>query len=134
MEQDKLILIDTSIWIEALRTSGAADIRERVREVMVDGLAAWCDIIVVELWNGARGSYEKKKLSELEKEITCLPTTKEAWALARKLARACRESGKTVPAADLIIASCALFHKVKIDHCDSHIDNILKVHQTLPHK
>ena len=131
MEHNKLILIDTSSWIEALRTSGAAEIRERIREIMIDGLAAWSDMIAVELWNGARGSYEKKKLSELEKEITCLPATKEAWALARKLARTCRESGKTVPAADLIITACALSHKVKIEHCDSHIDNILKVHQTL---
>ena len=128
MEQNKLILIDTSSWIEALRTSGAAEIRERVRKIMIDGLAVWCDMIAVELWNGARGNYEKKRLSELEKEITCLPATKDTWELARKLAGMCRESGKTVPAADLIITSCALFHKVKIEHCDSHIDHIVKIY------
>lgn len=102
-------MIDTSSWIEALRTSGSTDIRERVRKLMIDGLAAWCDMVSVELWNGARGEFEKERLAELEKEITCLPTTKEVWDLARKLAQTCRESGKSVPAVDLVITSCAFF-------------------------
>ncbi len=96
---------------------------------MINGLAAWCDMVTLELWNGARGNYEKKKLAEFEKEITCLPTTKEVWGFARKLSRTCRESGKTVPAADLLITSCALFHNVNVEHCDSHIDSILKIYE-----
>lgn len=106
------------------------EIRERVRKAMVDGLAAWCDMVVVELWNGARGRYEMKNLAELEKNITCLPTTEEVWALARNMARACRKSGETVPAADLLITSCALFHNTQIEHLDSHIDKIQKIYRS----
>ena len=120
-------LIDTSSWIEALRVSGDKEVRERVRSLMLDGFAAWCDMVAVELWHGARGDYEKKVLAEMEKEITCLPTTGGVWRLARDLARRCRTEGRTVPAADLVIASCAFFHDVRIEHCDGNLDFILSV-------
>lgn len=128
MERNEVVLIDTSSWIEALRASGKISIRERVKSLMIDGTAAWCDMVTVELWNGARGHSEKKKLAELEKEIICLPTTKEVWDLARLLAKECRSAGKTVPTTDMIITSCALYHKALIEHCDEHIDVVLKVY------
>jgi predicted nucleic acid-binding protein len=118
-------LVDTSSWIEALRSDGSPEVRQRVHRLLIEGQAAWCDLVSLELWNGARGNYEKKKLSELEKEITCLQTTDEVWRLARELAKKSREAGKTVPAADLVILACGLFHKVEIEHCDQHFDFIL---------
>lgn len=127
MEPDSVVLIDTSSWIEALRAQGREDIRERVRLLLLDGRAAWCDIVAVELWNGARGNYEKKKLAQLEKEITCLETVKEVWELARDLARKCHKSGQTVPCADIIITACALSYKVPVEHCDAHISLILQI-------
>jgi predicted nucleic acid-binding protein len=85
-------------------------------------------MVAVELWNGARGDYEKQKLSELEKEIACLETTPDVWRLARRLAQECRQAGQTVPSSDLVITACALSHQAEIEHCDAHIDFILKVH------
>lgn len=127
MGKEEIVLIDTSSWIEALRSTGKHDVRERVMKLMIDGRAAWCDMVAVELWNGARGDYEKQKLKELEKEITCLQTIPEVWQKARMLAQKCREAGQTVPSADLVIASCALFHRAGIEHCDDHMNFILKV-------
>lgn len=131
MEEIEVVLIDTSSWIEALRSTGRSDIRERVLNLMTDGRAAWCDMVAVELWNGARGDYEKQKLSELEKEITCLQTSSEVWRLARAIAQKCRANGKTVPSADLVIAACALYHRAEIEHCDEHMEFILKVHTSV---
>ena len=125
MGQNEVTLVDTSSWIEALRLNGRENIRERVKLLLIDGLAAWCDMVAVELWNGARGDYEKKKLAELEKEIVCLPTTDEVWHGTRELARKSRRTGHTVPSADLIIASCAIYHGVKLEHCDAHFDLIM---------
>ena len=122
-----MILVDSSSWIEALRSKGRIDVRERVKSLLMDGLAAWCDMVALELWNGARGAYEKKRLAELEKEILCLPTTDEVWQIARQMAQKCRRAGRTVPSADLVIASCAIFHGVEIEHCDEHFDFILDV-------
>lgn len=134
MGKSEIVLIDTSSWIEALRSTGKKDIRKNVMNLMIDGRAAWCDMVTVELWNGARGNYEKQKLSELEKEIICLQTTQEVWGLARILAKKCRLSGKTIPSADLVIAACALFHKTGIEHCDTHMDFILSVHHIVNRK
>jgi len=130
MEKGEIVLVDTSSWVEALRSSGRLDIRERVRNLLLNGLAAWCDMVAVELWNGARGDYEKKKLMELEKQITCLPTTADVWQLARDLAQRCRKAGHTVPSADLVIAACGLSHNVSIEHCDEHFDLIMSAAKT----
>lgn len=128
MDENEIVLIDTSSWIEALRSSGRRDVRDRVMRLMLDGRAAWCDMVLVELWNGVRGDYEKRKLAELEKEMLSLATTSEVWETARSLARKCRHAGQTVPAADIVITACALSHNSGMEHCDSHIELILKMH------
>ena len=120
-------MIDTSSWIEALRATGKKEVRERVLNLMVEGRAAWCDMIAIELWNGARGDYERQKLSELDREITCLQITRETWQKARVLAHKCRLAGRTVPSADLVIAACALSHNAEMEHQDDHMDFILTV-------
>lgn len=122
------ILIDTSCWIEALRVSGNAKIRERVKKLLIEGRAAWCDMVLLELWNGAQGDSERKMLKELIKEITMLPISHEVWSLARKLAGKCRERGKTVPSTDILIVSCGLENKAGIEHQDKHFDILLEVH------
>ena len=126
MGKEKKVLVDTSSWIEALRTSGREDVRDLVKGLILNDQAAWCDLVAVELWNGARGDYEKRTLMEFEKQIICLPTTQEAWQLARRLAQKCRNSGCTVPSADLVIAACGLSHNIEIEHCDEHFNLILK--------
>ena len=126
-----MTLVDTSSWIEALRSDGISEVRQRVRKLLLEGEAAWCDMVLLELWNGARGEYEKKKLADLEKEIPSLPTTDEVWRLARVLARKSRDTGKTIPAADLVISACGLFHKVEIEHCDQHFSFILQAHKSV---
>lgn len=127
MGKDEIVLIDTSSWIEALRTNGKETVRERVFKLMTDGRAAVCDVVLVELWNGARGDYEKRKLTELERNITCLETTRDVWRAARALAQKCRHAGETVPTADLIITACAVSYHAALEHCDTHIDLILKI-------
>ncbi len=133
MGKEEIVLVDTSSWVEALRSGGSEAVRERVHKLLIDARAVVCDVVLVELWNGARGVYEKKKLAELEKEIICLETTREVWNTARALARKCREAGETVPTADLIIAACAVSHHAGIEHCDTHLDSILKVHTSRKH-
>lgn len=123
-----LTLVDTSCWIEAFRVSGNTKIREKVKELLVEGRAAWCDMVLLELWNGARGDSEREILSDLTEEITMLPISDEVWSLARNLARKCRERGITVPSTDILIVSCGLGNKTEIVHQDKHFDLILEMH------
>jgi predicted nucleic acid-binding protein len=81
-------------------------------------------MVLVELWNGARGTKEHRLLRELEEQLETVPTAPEVWALARELARRARERGLTVPAADLVIAACADHHQLSLLHQDNHFDHI----------
>ena len=118
------VLIDTSAWIEALRPEGDEAVRQEVRSLLEDGAAVFCDLVRLELWNGARGPRERQYLEELERELPTLPTTREVWDHSRELARRCRRKGLTIPATDLLIAACANHHGASLLHRDDHFDRI----------
>ena len=117
-------LVDTSAWVEYLR-SGHGEVAENVESLVLSDEAAWCDMVMLELWNGARGQEEKRKLAELSAAAPRLETTAEVWELAHRLAVRCRDKSKTVPAADILVAACAAYHNVEMEHKDGHFDIIL---------
>ncbi len=119
-------LVDASSWIEFLR-GRASEPSQRVKALLARGHAAWCELTLVELWNGAQGQTEKNALEELEDEVRLYPVNEQVWAKARALARRCREKGVTVTTPDIVIAACATSHGVDLEHCDSHFDKILPI-------
>ncbi len=121
------VLIDTSLWVYALRRDGNPDLKSKVNNFIVTGKAAWCEMILLELWNGARGDEEKNKLKFFEQGITLLPITADVWKISFQLARAARASGLTVPNADLLIAACGRFYNVSIEHFDNHFLQLEKL-------
>ena len=96
-------MIDTSSWIEFLRGRDSEP-SQRVKSLLVRGNAAWCDMTLVELWNGAQGNGEKKALEELEAEVRLFSINEIVWAKACQLARRSREKGVTRNVADIVIA------------------------------
>ena len=121
-----MILVDTSSWIEFLRGRDSQPSR-RVRDLLANGEAAWCEFTRVELWNGAQGRTEKRALEEMERELRLYSVNEPVWAKARLLARRCREKGLTATSADIVIGACAAHHSLRLEHCDSHFDKILPV-------
>ena len=119
-----MTLIDTSAWIEQLRRDGDAAVRRQVEALLLAGGAAWCPLVQLELWNGARGTGERTVLKEMEKTIPSLAIDEAVWHDAVALASGARERGITVPTTDLLVASCARQHDVTLLHCDSHFDLI----------
>ena len=117
-------LVDASSWIEFLR-GRTSEPSLRVKALLGRAEAAWCELTLVELWNGARGKAEKQVLDDLESELRLLPVNEQVWARARLLARRCRDKGFTVPTADIIIAACATQHGLELEHCDEHFKQIL---------
>jgi predicted nucleic acid-binding protein len=120
----KPVLVDTSAWIEALRSDGNEEVRRGVRAAVEEGTAVFCDLVRLELWNGARGARERKYLEELERDLETLPATPDVWRRARDLARRCRGRGLTLPATDLLISACAEHHGATLLHRDDHFDRI----------
>ncbi len=123
-------LIDTSSWVEYFRER-ESEVGDRVEALVLSGEAAWCDLTLVELWQGVRGAKEKRELAGMENEIQRIPVEAAVWRLASKLALRCREKGITVPTSDIVIAACAVTHKLELEHCDTHFDNILPIANSL---
>ena len=82
-------------------------------------------MIRLELWNGAAGSRDKRILRDFEQGLPELPITAEVWSLAYTLARKARDGGNTVPGAEILIAACARFHDVALEHSDADFDRLL---------
>jgi predicted nucleic acid-binding protein len=118
------VLIDTSAWIEAMRSSGDLAVRARVERLLLDDRALFCDVVRLELWNGARGDRERRWLAELETTVATVPTSPAVWRRANALARRCREQGITVPAVDLLVAACAAEHGLDLLHRDAHFERL----------
>jgi predicted nucleic acid-binding protein len=125
-----MVLVDTSSWIETLRAGGDASVRQRVSALVLDGEAAWCDMIRLELWHGVRGARETRDLTDLEDVVVPLVIDEAVWRQAVALARRARSQGLTVQAPDLVIAATAQRHEVAVDSTDSHIDRLMKLSGT----
>jgi hypothetical protein len=102
-----------------LRRDGDPATRARVEKALQSGEACWCPIIRLELWNGAGGSREKKVIRDFEKLLPELAITDAVWAEACDLARRARAAAVTIPATDLLIASCARHYSVELETVDS---------------
>ncbi|HEX4955918.1 MAG TPA: PIN domain-containing protein [Thermoanaerobaculia bacterium] len=118
------VLVDTSAWIEVLRRQGDPEIRDAVTLALEEGRAHLCDLVLLELWNGAQGDRQKKLIRELEAVVPKVPTTDAVWQRAGALARASRDAGLTVPASDILIAACAREHALFLIHRDGHFDRL----------
>jgi hypothetical protein len=121
------VLIDTSAWAEALRRRGDEATREAVRVSLTEGRAVTCPLVLLELWNGARGADEARMLRDIEAELDVVDIDHAVWSAATSLARACRAAGTTVPATDLLVAACAARHSLDLLHHDKHFDTIARV-------
>jgi predicted nucleic acid-binding protein len=114
-----VILVDTSSWIHLLRPNGDPAVRKRVEHALGAGLACWCPIVRLELWNGAGGDRERKVVRDLERALLELPVDAAVWSAAFDLARRARAAGVIVPASNLLIAACAQHHGAQLESADS---------------
>lgn len=116
-------LVDTSAWIEYLRATGSP-VAARVERLLLAGRAVWCDMVILELWNGARAGKEQRALVKLATVVEPVATDAETWRVAHRLARCCRGAGVTVPATDILIAACAEQRALGVVHQDGDFDAI----------
>ena len=116
-------LVDTSAWIEFLRgTQSETD--HRVRALLKSREAAWCEIVALELLNGAK-SGQVQRIQNLRREVWLFEVDSRVWSAALRLAGAARASAVTAPVADVIVAACARSYDLEIEHHgDTHFKNL----------
>jgi predicted nucleic acid-binding protein len=118
------VLIDTSCWVEALRSNGDLETRARVQSLLLSGRARICAFVRLELRNGIGGPQQTRWLRELEGTVEEVPTDEAVWEEARQLAARSRAAGLSLPASDLLIAACACVHGLELFHRDGHFDRL----------
>lgn len=121
-----MILIDTSVWIFALRKKPNESIKNKVDKYLSDGVVAITPPIKFELLCGLKN---KKDLERMALRFDALPSFKIknlTWNIATDLAFGLRRKGITIPYFDLLISAVALENGVPLVHADSHFDTVSK--------
>ena len=123
-----MYLVDTSVWVHALRPEGQPGIKARLRPLIIAGEIAVTEWILLELMTGLRKSESQETLLGWFRPIRRLTFAlnsewERAWSNAARL----RQRGISATAGDCLIATVALDHKVSLVHCDADFEKMKPV-------
>ncbi|UCF81950.1 MAG: PIN domain-containing protein [Desulfobacteraceae bacterium] len=116
------VLLDTSVWIDALRGK-TPDIVAVTQGLLNDDRVLTCGPIIFEIKRGLR-SPERNKILPLFDALIRLSVEETVWDAAGDLDASLRKKGFTVPPMDVIIAQVCLHHKVFLFSLDEHFRSI----------
>ena len=115
-----MYLVDTSVWIHALRPAGNQTVRSLLRPLIISREAAVTEWILLELMTGLRKSETRDELLNWFRPIERLDfPSYYGWDVIGESAAKLRKRGLAVTAADCFIATAALSYKVPLVHCDA---------------
>ncbi len=116
-----MILIDTSAWVEFLRSTGSAvHLRLRAALEQNEELAS-TDVVMMEVLAGARDDGDRDELRRLLYGCTALPVEGPFdFEHAAELYRTCRRAGETPrKLTDCLIAAVAIRNDAELLHADA---------------
>lgn len=116
------ILLDTSVWVDALR-GNTPDIVDAVKRLLNDDSVVTCGPVLFEIKRSIHPQ-ERKKIMSLFDALTRLPTSEAVWDAAGDLDALLRKRGITIPPMDTIIAQISLHHKVPLFTLDKHFRSV----------
>ncbi len=119
----KKVLIDTSAWIDFLR-SKSGSLGDAVVRAIEQERAVLCGVVVAELLQGAKGKKEQKKLEFLVSHIERVQIAEDDWDEAGKLLQGLRNKGVSVPLSDAVIAVVARRLELSILTLDKHFKQL----------
>ena len=121
-----MVLVDSSIWIEAARRLGKLEVKVGLESLVEVGEATFCGTIKLEVLGGAFPAERER----LEAFFDCLPYRSfddAAWDFAKECAWKLRDAGFTIPWNDILIASLALTWKCRVYAMDNHYEKMRDV-------
>ena len=122
-------LVDTSAWVEYLRTT-KTEASIDVLTLLESGQAAWCDIVAMELSNSTETT-RQPRLQKVQRLALCVETTGAVWNMARRLVHRARQAGVTAPLPDYIVFACSKVHSLEIMHKrDADFDRLEQVYRS----
>jgi predicted nucleic acid-binding protein len=120
MRAPELVIVDSSVWIEAFRVGGEPRWRLAVDGLLAADRAATCEVVMLEILRGAASAGQFEALLARMRgmhRLTLDGTSERAGLAALKL----RARGQTVPPTDLLIAAAAQLHGAALLHRDKHL-------------
>jgi len=121
---NKKKLIDTSLWIEALKKDCPETIKEMIVKAIDEDNAFITGIIMVELLSGAKTVKKYEQLKNNLEALIYLDTTVEVWNKAAKIAFTLKRKGINVPSGDILIASLSVKYDILLIHMNKHFELI----------
>ena len=91
-----MVLVDSSIWIEALRKNGTIDVKYALKSILDEYEAQWCTPVRLEVMGGAKKE-ERRRIGNYFSVIPYYRVTESDWEQAISYAWKLRDSGLTVP-------------------------------------
>jgi predicted nucleic acid-binding protein len=122
-----LVLIDTSVWILALRKPPAPAIKDEVARLLAENRVAISPMIRLELLGGTGSSSEFDRLKSRLSGLHEIPADDASWELATRVSFELRQHGKVVPYTDVLIAAAAMVGGCLLLHADRHFDMMAEV-------
>jgi predicted nucleic acid-binding protein len=116
-----MVLVDSSVWIEALRRDGSVSVKLALEGLLEEYEAAWCGPVKLEVLGGARAQ-DRKKLEEQFSCIPYFPMADAAWDSAKNLAWRLRDKRCTTPWNDVLIAALSVKAGCRIYAVDKHFE------------
>ncbi|MDL1969544.1 MAG: PIN domain-containing protein [Candidatus Desulfofervidaceae bacterium] len=119
----KVVLLDTSVWIDALRGK-TSRIVEITKSLLKEERVAICGPVIFELKRGLRPQEEVLSLFEA---LIRLPVEEKIWDAAGEMDAFLRQRGITIPPMDILIAQVCLHYGVPLFTLDEHFRSIPKL-------
>ncbi|SHJ45041.1 type II toxin-antitoxin system VapC family toxin [Desulfofundulus thermosubterraneus] len=117
-------LVDTSVWIEALRPGGRQEIVRWLKEALLRETVVLAPPVKTEILLGARNEKQFAELNEMLNALPLLEGEHAVWERAAFFGFRLRRQGLVIPLVDLIIVSWAPHHSCTLVHRDRHYDLI----------
>ncbi len=121
-----MVLVDSSIWIEASRRTGALEAKVGLEGLLEEYEATLCSPVMLEVLGGAR----KEERKMLNADFSCLPyvrVTEADYLAAVRNNWKLRDAGITAPANDVLIATIAQRIMCRVYAQDKHFDAMAPV-------
>jgi len=119
---NEVFLVDSSVWIFALRKEPVVQIRDRIDSLLKEDTVVTTGLIKLEILAGAKIDKEYRRLKSRFDALESIETDDELWQNACEHGFKLRRKGLTVPFTDILIASCALQVGAVLVHADAHFD------------
>lgn len=121
-----MVLVDSSVWIEALRRNGNLHVKVALESLLDAYEAQWCSPVRLEVMGGAR----RQDRAQLERHFSVISyraCNELDWNHAVSLGWKIRDEGITIPWFDVMIASLALTDGVRLYTVDKHFEKIATI-------